>query len=40
MYETFTAFMLEASFFGVLIFGRSRMSPWFYLFSTALQLRQ
>src|SRR5882762_3827818 len=22
MYETFTAFMLEASFFGVLIFGR------------------
>jgi cytochrome d ubiquinol oxidase subunit I len=36
MYETFTAFMLEASFFGVLIFGRSRVSPWFYLFSTAM----
>jgi cytochrome d ubiquinol oxidase subunit I len=34
MYETFTAFMLEASFFGVLIFGRSRVPPWFYLFST------
>src|SRR3979490_1531343 len=36
MYETFTAFMLEASFFGVLIFGRSRGPPWFYLFSTAM----
>src|SRR4030081_426224 len=36
MYETFTAFMLEASFFGVLIFGRSRVPPWFYLFSTAM----
>ena len=32
MYETFTAFMLEATFFGVLIFGRSRVPPWFYLF--------
>src|SRR5437899_3191044 len=36
MYETFTAFMLEASFFGVLIFGRSRVPRWFYLFSTAM----
>jgi cytochrome bd ubiquinol oxidase subunit I len=35
-YETFTAFTLEASFFGVLIFGRSRVPPWFYLFSTAM----
>src|SRR6201990_1344079 len=35
-YETFTAFMLEASFFGVLIFGRKRVAPWFYLFSTAM----
>ena len=35
-YETFTAFMLEASFFGVLIFGRNRVPPWFYLFSTAM----
>jgi cytochrome d ubiquinol oxidase subunit I len=26
-YETFTAFALEASFFGVLIFGRSRVPP-------------
>src|SRR5471032_2682979 len=36
MYETFTAFMLEASFFGVLIFGRERVPPWFYLLSTAM----
>src|ERR1700739_1523019 len=35
-YETFTAFMLEASFFGVLLFGRSRVPPWFYLFSTTM----
>src|SRR6266852_5399760 len=35
-YETFTAFMLEASFFGVLLFGRPRVAPWFYLFSTAM----
>src|SRR5947209_11600668 len=36
MYETFTAFMLEASFFGILLFGRSRVRPWFYLLSTAM----
>jgi cytochrome bd ubiquinol oxidase subunit I len=35
-YETFTAFALEASFFGVLVFGRSRVPPWFYLLSTAM----
>src|SRR2546427_8045823 len=35
-YETFTAFTLEATFFGVLVFGRSRLAPWFYLFSTAM----
>jgi len=35
-YETFTAFALEAGFFGVLIFGRSRVPPWFYLLSTAM----
>jgi cytochrome d ubiquinol oxidase subunit I len=35
-YETFTAFFLEASFFGVLLFGRPRVPPWFYLFSTAM----
>src|SRR5215475_1232056 len=35
-YETFTAFMLEASFFGILVFGRNRVPPWFYLFSAAM----
>jgi cytochrome bd ubiquinol oxidase subunit I len=35
-YETFTGFALEASFFGILLFGRSRVRPWFYLFSTAM----
>jgi cytochrome d ubiquinol oxidase subunit I len=35
-YETFTAFALEASFFGVLLFGQQRVTPWFYLFSTAM----
>jgi cytochrome d ubiquinol oxidase subunit I len=32
-YESFTAFALEASFFGVLMFGRNRLPRWFYLFS-------
>src|ERR1700733_5110935 len=35
-YETFTALFLEASFFGILLFGRSRVAPWFYLFSTGM----
>ena len=35
-YEAVTAFFLEASFFGILLFGRSRVAPWFYLFSTAM----
>src|SRR5258707_647807 len=35
-YETFTAFTLEATFFGVLVYGRARVPPWFYLFSTAM----
>jgi cytochrome bd ubiquinol oxidase subunit I len=35
-YETFTAFFLEASFFGILLFGRPRVAPWFYLFSAAM----
>ena len=33
-YEAFVAFALEASFFGVLLFGRSRVPAWFYLFSS------
>ena len=35
-YESFTAFALEASFFGVLIFGRNRVPPVLYLVSTVL----
>ena len=35
-YESFTAFALEASFFGVLAFGRSRVPGWLYLFSTMM----
>jgi cytochrome bd ubiquinol oxidase subunit I len=35
-YESFTAFALEASFFGVLMFGRARVSPAVYFFSTAM----
>jgi cytochrome bd ubiquinol oxidase subunit I len=35
-YESFTAFALEASFFGVLIFGRARVSKLFYFFSVAM----
>src|ERR1700685_574836 len=32
-YESFTAFALEASFFGVVMFGRGRVSRWVYLFA-------
>ncbi|HTH97386.1 MAG TPA: cytochrome ubiquinol oxidase subunit I [Stellaceae bacterium] len=32
-YEAFTAFALEASFFGIMVFGRPRVSPAVYLFS-------
>jgi cytochrome d ubiquinol oxidase subunit I len=35
-YESFTAFALEASFFGVLIFGRNRVPPLLYLASAFL----
>ncbi len=35
-YEAFTAFLLEASFFGVVMFGRARVPPWFYLFSCVM----
>ena len=30
-YEAFTAFLLEATFFGVMLLGRNRVRPWFYL---------
>lgn len=36
LYESFTAFALEASFFGVLMFGRGRVPNWLYLFSCVL----
>jgi len=35
-YESFTAFALEASFFGVLIFGRPRVSPLGYFLATVM----
>jgi len=35
-YESFTAFALEASFFGVMMFGRGRVPPWLYLFACAM----
>jgi cytochrome d ubiquinol oxidase subunit I len=35
-YEVFTAFMLEATFFGVMLLGRDRVPPWFYFFSCCM----
>jgi cytochrome d ubiquinol oxidase subunit I len=35
-YEGFTAFMLEATFFGVMLLGRERVRPWFYFFSCCM----
>ena len=35
-YEGFTAFMLEATFFGVMLLGRDRVSPRFYLFACCM----
>ena len=35
-YEAFTAFLLEATFFGVMLLGRNRVSPLFYWFSCAM----
>ena len=35
-YEGFTAFMLEATFFGVMLLGRDRVPAWFYLFSCCM----
>src|SRR3954452_5098801 len=35
-YEGFTAFLLEASFFGVVLFGRARVPPWFYFFACCM----
>jgi len=35
-YETFTAFMLEATFFGVMLLGRERVSPRFYFIACCM----
>jgi cytochrome d ubiquinol oxidase subunit I len=35
-YEGFTAFMLEATFFGVMLLGRDRTPPWLYFFSCCM----
>jgi cytochrome bd ubiquinol oxidase subunit I len=35
-YEGFTAFMLEATFFGVMLLGRDRVPPWLYFFSCCM----
>src|SRR6516165_5309767 len=35
-YEGFTALMLEATFFGVMLLGRDRVPPWFYFFSCCM----
>jgi cytochrome d ubiquinol oxidase subunit I len=35
-YEGFTAFLLEATFFGVMLLGRDRVPPWFYFFSCCM----
>ena len=35
-YESFTAFLLEATFFGVMLLGRDRVSPGFYVFACCM----
>ena len=35
-YEAFTAFMLEATFFGVMLLGRERTPPWFYFLACCM----
>ena len=35
-YEAFTAFMLEATFFGVMLLGRDRVSPRFYFLACCM----
>ena len=38
-YEVLTAFFLEATFLGVMLFGMSRVPPWLHLASTVLASR-
>lgn len=35
-YEGFTAFLLEATFFGVMLLGRARVPPWFYFMACCM----
>ena len=35
-YEVLTAFFLEATFLGILLFGFKRVSPWLYVLSAAV----
>ena len=35
-YEAFTAFTLEATFFGVVLLGCDRAPPWFYFLSCCM----
>ena len=35
-YEAFTAFLLEATFFGVMLMGRRRVRPWVYFFACCM----
>src|SRR5271157_2261107 len=35
-YEGFTAFLLEATFFGMVLLGRDRAPPWFYFLSCCM----
>jgi cytochrome bd ubiquinol oxidase subunit I len=35
-YEAFTAFMLEATFLGIVLYGQNRVAPKFYLFSCCM----
>ncbi len=35
-YEAFTAFLLEATFLGVVLYARNRVPPWFYFFSCCM----
>lgn len=35
-YETYTAFLLESTFLGIVLFGRDRVPPWAYLASCIL----
>ena len=35
-YEVLTAFFLEATFLGIMLFGMQRVPPWFHTLATAL----